>query len=123
MRVSLFGSLAVAGGLALAVWLFLGANFTWLAMLTAWLVGVNVQAFALYGYDKWKARVRGRRVPEFVLHTLTAAGGGPGAYAGMRWFRHKTVKGSFRVVFWSLLALQVVLIAWLAVRYAQRASG
>jgi uncharacterized membrane protein YsdA (DUF1294 family) len=48
-------------------------------------------------------------VPERVLHGLALLGGSPGAWAGMRLFRHKTVKGSFRAVFWFILAAQVAL--------------
>src|SRR5207249_886555 len=65
-----------------------------------------------------KARVRqGRRVPEAVLLTLAASGGSLGAYAGMSFFRHKTLKGSFRTLYWLIVAAQVVLLAW-AVRWS-----
>ncbi len=56
----------------------------------------------------------GRRIPELVLHGLAVAGGSPGAYAGMRWFRHKTVKGRFRLVFWSIVIVQLGVIGWIA---------
>ena len=52
-------------------------------------------------------------VPEMILHGLVAVGGSVGAYTAMEVFRHKTVKGRFRILFWCLVALQVVLIAWL----------
>jgi uncharacterized membrane protein YsdA (DUF1294 family) len=81
--------------------------------LAAWLAGVNVTAFAYYGFDKGRARKGGRRVPEAVLHGLAVAGGSIGAYAGMRVFRHKTVKGQFRLLFWIIVVFQVLLVAWL----------
>ena len=31
----------------------------------------------------------------------------------MRTFRHKTIKGRFRFVFWAIVVLQLVLIGWL----------
>jgi uncharacterized membrane protein YsdA (DUF1294 family) len=49
-------------------------------------------------------------VPETVLHGLALAGGTLGAYVGMHLFRHKTIKGSFRLVFWVIALLQVALV-------------
>ncbi len=86
-----------------------GAN--WALYVAAWLLSVNVVAFAYYGFDKRRARATASRVPEVVLHGLTFAGGSLGAYAGMRTFRHKTIKGSFRIFFWFIVFMQVALIA------------
>ncbi len=56
--------------------------------------------FLVFGADKWMAgHARGRRVPERTLLLLSALGGWPGGWAAMRVFRHKTLKGSFRVRF------------------------
>jgi uncharacterized membrane protein YsdA (DUF1294 family) len=108
----------VTGGclvLALTVllWWALRGSFDWTHFLFCWLLAVNVIAFAYYGYDKAQARASADRVPEVVLHGFTAAGGALGAYAAMRFFRHKTIKGSFRIVFWMLAAVQVVLLVWI----------
>jgi len=76
----------------------------------AWLGGISLVTLAWYAYDK-TAAVRGwRRIPELTLHLLALLGGTPGALVGMRLLRHKTVKGSFRLVFWSILILQVALV-------------
>ncbi len=107
-------SLVLAGGLLL----LFKPPFGWAPWLGAWLVGVNVVAFGYYGFDKARARSAGRRVPELVLHGLAFAGGSIGAYAGMQTFRHKTIKGSFRIVFWFIVALQVGLIAAVIYRLA-----
>src|SRR5262245_5401447 len=93
------------GGWALALSLLLAGGLLgvfrpalrWEYLLGAWLFGVNVVAFGYYGFDKGRARSQGRRIPEAVLHGLAIAGGSLGAYAGMRTFRHKTIKGSFRI--------------------------
>ena len=53
-------------------------------------------------------------MPEATLYLLTALGGSPGAFAAMRLFRHKTVKGSFRIVFWLIVAVQAALLIWVA---------
>ena len=113
---------AIAFGVALALavggWLLLSRTWGWVPWLVAWLVAINLTAFLYYGYDKSRARSGGGRVPELVLHGLACAGGTPGAYVGMHWFRHKTIKGSFRILFWMLAALQVALVA-VIVKYAR----
>lgn len=106
----------VAGALALGgaalLWWGLSGRADWRHLLGCWLVAANVVTFGYYGYDKSQAQNGGPRVPELVLHGLTALGGSAGAYAGMQLFRHKTVKGMFRLLFWLIVALQVALIAW-----------
>src|SRR6266851_9478420 len=89
------------GGLALVLSLALMAillvlfrpSSGWAPYLGAWLVSVNVVAFGYYGHDKARAESASPRVPEVVLHGIAFAGGSLGAYAGMKMFRHKTVKG------------------------------
>src|SRR5262245_58767464 len=94
--VALLLSLLGAAALLLAF----QPHLAWAPCLAAWLVSVNVVTFGYYGFDKARARGNNGRVPELVLHGLSCAGGTLGAYAGMRTFRHKTVKGTFRIVFW-----------------------
>lgn len=84
--------------------------------LGAWFIAVNGIALGYYGFDKMQAQRDGRRVPEIVLHGLVVAGGGPGAFLAMRWFRHKTVKGRFRLVFWLIVLTQAALSAALVYR-------
>ena len=48
-----------------------------------YLLAANAVAFLVFGIDKWKA-VKGRwRIPEKTLLLFAAAGGSPGALAGM----------------------------------------
>ncbi|MBI4575749.1 MAG: DUF1294 domain-containing protein [Planctomycetes bacterium] len=103
--------LLVAAGLAVLVW----AAGTWVSF--PWpvglLAGVNVAMLALYGYDKAVAGGLRTRVPEAVLHLVALAGGSPAALLGQVAFRHKTRKGSFRAVFWAIVALQLAgVLAW-----------
>jgi len=56
------------------------------------------------------------RVPEVVLHLLTALGGSIGSFAGMQIFRHKTQKKSFQLVFWAIVIIQIVVIILLLTR-------
>jgi len=67
------------------------------AFAIAWFAAFSAAAFVTFGFDKWRASRSGRRVPESFLVLLGAVGGWPGGFFGMRVFRHKTAKGSFRL--------------------------
>jgi uncharacterized membrane protein YsdA (DUF1294 family) len=105
-------ALAVAALGALGLRLAAGGDWSVGQCVGAWLLAVNLTTFGYYGFDKARARWASRRVPELVLHALAVLGGSLGAFAGMQVFRHKTVKGHFRVVFWLIVAVQAVLIVW-----------
>jgi uncharacterized membrane protein YsdA (DUF1294 family)/cold shock CspA family protein len=81
----------------------------WLAL---WVAALSIASLGVYGYDKAQAQSGGTRVPEVVLHALSAAGGSPGSFVAMRLFRHKTAKRNFQIVFWLIAAVQVTLLAW-----------
>jgi uncharacterized membrane protein YsdA (DUF1294 family) len=93
---------------------------TWYHALAAWLLAINLSAFGYYGYDKARARAGRRRIPELVLHGLVVAGGTFGGYLGMRLFRHKTIKGTFQIVFWWIVALQLLLLGAVVYRLVRR---
>jgi uncharacterized membrane protein YsdA (DUF1294 family) len=95
-----FTALAAVGS-SLALW-WLG-----LAPVVAWLVGINVVALLLYGYDKRQAVMGRTRIPELVLHLTALGGGSPGALLGQGLFRHKTRKFSFQAVFVVIILLQM----------------
>lgn len=61
---------------------------------------MSLIAFTAHALDKHRARHGGRRIPEATLHLLELLGGWPGALVAMSFFRHKTRKTSYRVVFW-----------------------
>lgn len=70
------------------VWLVVGSP---LPLLAAYLVAVNLWAFALMGVDKSRAKKKGaRRIRERTLFLSALFGGGVGAFLGMWGFRHKT---------------------------------
>ena len=101
----------VAGAVALAV------HFSIHPLIGA-VAGINLATILLYGYDKAIAGGTRRRVPENVLHLAAIAGGSPGALLAQVLFRHKTVKASFRRVFWLIVVFQLVAVgaAWWAWR-------
>lgn len=83
---------------------------------TCWLVVlvVNLATLAIYGFDKWRSKGSGRRVPERTLLWWTFAGGWIGAWVAMSMFRHKTVKVPFRrwVVLWTVVNPFWALVWW-----------
>ena len=77
-------------------------------------LAVNVVAFGHYGFDKYRASNGARRVPEIVLLGLAAVGGVPGSLLGQIVFHHKTSKSRFKRVFWTIAAVQVVVLLVIA---------
>ena len=94
-------------------WVWIGIGSPW-GLLAIWLVLVNLAAFVVFGWDKFKAKYRekhpaARRVPERTLFLLALLGGSVGALLGMRMWRHKTLHRSFRIGIPLILAAQVLL--------------
>ena len=96
--------------------LLINALLPSLGLVWSWIFGISIAAFFTYGYDKSIAGHNVTRVPEVVLHALTLLGGTLGSFLGMQIFRHKTQKQSFRIVFWAIVALQIVVIILLLTR-------
>ena len=77
-----------------------------------YLAGINVLAFAVYGWDKARSKVQGaRRVPEKTLFLLALLGGSVGAILGMRVWHHKTRHWYFKYGLPAILLAQLAL-AW-----------
>ncbi len=103
--------LAVVPFVAAAVMaLLVNALIPGLGLAWSWIVGVSIASFFTYGYDKSIAGRGITRVPEVVLHALTATGGTIGSFAGMQLFRHKTQKKSFQAVFWAIVVIQIIVL-------------
>ncbi|MBL6764720.1 MAG: DUF1294 domain-containing protein [Verrucomicrobiae bacterium] len=100
---------------AFSVWSGLRAH-----PLAAWLLTVNAFGFGVFGCDKFFAKRGWRRVSEADLLVYTLVGGTLGTWLGMRAFRHKTRKESFRKAFRIVVAGQGLLLAgvicWMAFR-------
>jgi uncharacterized membrane protein YsdA (DUF1294 family) len=105
----------MAGVLATALTSFFTWRWEW-KPLPAYLAGINASTFGFYAYDKLAARWKRLRVPEKVLHALALVGGTPAAILGQWGLRHKTLKGSFRLVFWCIVVVQAAVVVWLVER-------
>lgn len=75
---------------------------------------LSVIAYALFAWDKRRARKQGRRISEANLLWLIVLGGAVGAWLGMRQFRHKTQHRLFRFGVPVVLLAHVAAVAWLA---------
>ncbi len=108
ITLGLAAALTVVGAVVL--------HWSWLVL---WLLAANGVTVAVYGWDKVQSRREGFRVPELTLHGLELVGGSPGALLAQRAFRHKTRKRRFQIVFWLIVALQVLalgLLWWFELR-------
>jgi len=76
-----------------------------LGLLWGLVLIANVVTAATFGFDKWRARRQGRRVPERTLLWLVFATGWIGGWAAVAMFRHKTSKQPFRrlMILWTVV--------------------
>ena len=81
-------------------------------LLIAALAALNLLFFGLMAFDKRRARMKGRRVPEKTLFLAAACFGGLGGVLGMQLCRHKTKHWYFQVFFPLMLAVQIGLLVW-----------
>ena len=81
------------------------AAHPWVLIPTTYLV-MSFVAFAAYAMDKRAAKRGAWRTPESTLHTLELLCGWPGAWLAQRLLRHKSVKTSFRIVFFIMVVLK-----------------
>lgn len=88
-------------------------------ILLAYLLGINVLTFLIYCLDKIKAREHWWRVPEATLLGLAAIGGSVGAWAAMYTVRHKTQHKKFKYGVPAILLLQLLLAAYLYLKFSQ----
>ncbi|MFM7591282.1 MAG: DUF1294 domain-containing protein [Isosphaeraceae bacterium] len=96
-------ALAIAAAVGVAPW-----------MTVAVYAAISLLAFIIYGWDKSSAKSGRWRTPEKTLHLLSLAGGWPGAMAGQQFFRHKTSKKSFQVVFWLTVVINIAFTIWVS---------
>lgn len=79
----------------------------------------NLLAFAAQGLDKRKARRGASRTPERTLLLLGLPLASPGMLLGMKVFRHKTSKQSFKLKAFLVVCANLLMLAalgWLAMQ-------
>lgn len=69
--------------------------------------------FLAYAIDKSAAQAGRWRISEKTLQLLALIGGWPGALVAQQSLRHKSKKGSFRIVLWFAVLLNCAGFAWL----------
>jgi uncharacterized membrane protein YsdA (DUF1294 family)/cold shock CspA family protein len=94
--------LMAAYGLGLT-WLVWGRQLPWWVLPASALL--NLAAFFAYWQDKYAAQKGRWRVKEETLHLWSLAGGWGGAWFAQQVLRHKSVKASFRVGYWSTVTI------------------
>ena len=73
----------------------------------------SLVTLSAYAIDKIAAQ-RGRwRTSEGTLHLFALLGGWPGALIAQQALRHKTVKKSFRLIFWVTVIVNIAVLVWL----------
>ena len=88
-----------------------------LAAVGAYLVAINLLTYAAFWSDKRAAIRREWRMPERRLLLMTALGGWIGALCGQHVLRHKTRKEPFRILMWSIIAVEALALgAWALLR-------
>lgn len=78
-----------------------------------YLLLLNLITFVVYGIDKYKAKRSKWRISESSLLWLAALGGTIGAWAGMKYWHHKTLHKKFKYGVPALFILQLVLAGYL----------
>lgn len=73
--------------------------------LSSYWIIICVITYAIYAWDKNRARQKKYREKESVLHLLEFLGGWPGAFVAQRRLRHKISKTSYQILFWLIVGL------------------
>ena len=77
-----------------------------------YIVVINLEAFMMFGIDKYKA-CRGQwRISEATLLAVAAIGGSIGAWMGMKVWHHKTLHSKFRYGVPIMLLAHIALMAY-----------
>jgi uncharacterized membrane protein YsdA (DUF1294 family) len=86
--------------------------------LLVYLVIINALTLLFMLVDKVKAKRNLWRIPERTLLSLCALGGSLGGLLGMKLFRHKTLHLRFSIGIPVMLAVHVVILVFLVIRFA-----
>ena len=93
------------------------------SLIMLYLLIVNFLLLFLMGFDKARAKRRGRRISELTLFLFAICGGSFGGCLGMLAFRHKTKHLSFFLGFPAILVLQITFLFLLFFYYGSSNCG
>lgn len=103
----LLSILPIAGSLHFA---WFTANFIPIILYTV----MSLVTFFLYAEDKSRAKGGQWRISERTLHLCEFTGGWLGGFVAQRKLRHKSVKSSYQIVFWTIVVIHIAFwIDWL----------
>lgn len=92
-------------------------HFTWITGNPTPLILYPIMSlltFAVYADDKSRAKRGDWRTPEQTLHLCELLGGWLGGFIAQRRLRHKSIKSSYQVVFWAIVAFHIIFwVDWL----------
>ena len=75
---------------------------------------MSLVTFSLYAEDKSRAKRGQWRISERTLHLCEFAGGWLGGFVAQRKLRHKSIKSSYQIVFWTIVVIHIAFwIYWL----------
>lgn len=84
-----------------------------ISAVIGYFLSINMVGLLLFFYDKKIAGRKNTRIPERVLHAVTALGASISTTIAMIAFRHKTQKSSFLMTHWVIIVFQIaVLLGW-----------
>ena len=86
-------------------------------IILSYLLMINIFTMYTFFLDKSKAKNKKWRIKESTLFLLSIAGGSLGALLGMKLFRHKTKRWYFKYGIPFILAVQVILTVYTAVKF------
>jgi uncharacterized membrane protein YsdA (DUF1294 family)/cold shock CspA family protein len=107
-RFSIYLALVFLAFISLAAWL---GHFPRVLLISYWTL--SVVTYLAYAWDKSSAKRDGWRTSEQTLHLLALFGGWPGAAIAQQHLRHKSLKKSFRMVFWLTVMVNLAALIWL----------
>ena len=73
---------------------------------------MSIVTIVVYAMDKHKATNGKWRIPEATLHLFELLCGWPGAMLAQVIIRHKNAKVPFQLVFWTMLIINVAILAF-----------
>jgi uncharacterized membrane protein YsdA (DUF1294 family) len=77
-------------------------------IILIYFIFINVAAFIVYTFDKFRSRIGASRISEKKLHTFSLLGGFLGAALSMFMFSHKTSKNSFLIKYILIVLVWIV---------------